>query len=1005
MSTATIAINILGNAQSLERALNGAKEKLQSFGDSVTGIGQKMSLAVTAPIVGMGAVALNSAGTFEQAMNTIAVVAGATEGDLQALQAEALRLGAVTSFSAGDAAQAMVELGKAGFDASQTMASIGGVLDLAAASGMSLDQAASLTAKTLKAFNMDASASGEVANMLAAAAVSSAADISDLGMGMQMSSAVANTFGQSLGTTTAALALLNDNALRGSDAGTSLKTAMMRLYAPTDEAAGIMQQLGISAYDAEGKARPLFDVINDMRSSLYGLNEVTVVSGGRTQEQADRMADLQKRIQGVNTKLSDYASGIAGVAQSENDKIVAVDRLNRELAAMQAEYNSLAGIQGTATTVMKEYTEAERNAMLSTLGGADAVRALSILLNQSEEDIAAMVGAVGEQGAAAAMAGAKMDGLKGAIEYFKGSLESTLIAAVYPFLGGISDMIRQAADLISSFTNLSPAMQRVILLLTGVVAAIGPGLMAVGTFAKMLAWLAGPVIGGLSAALAALTSPVVLVIGAIVALGAAIWYLDLGGVQGKIAAISEAFGSWLANAESVKGNIAAIWETFQQFMAGEISFGDLGATMGEEIAKMGETLKALFTGDAFEQLKKDVVAALDLQSIADSIQFALNGFEWSADGFSALRTKLAMAATMAVNSIDWKAAGLSVQSFIDSITGYINEIDWAGAGFSFGNFVKSIVDGIGALFGESSTPEGEAFAFNGLRMSIEQAITDLDFASIGESFVGLRDAILGAITGLWAGFNEGAGLTDAMAGLWTQIDTTMQGLDQRIVDGVAGAISAVDWTAASWDFVAMVDSLGEKIKTMDWSALGKNMVSALASMIGGSGEEGGGGISWGGFTAAVRNAITSIKWDMIGGAFNDLGSAVLKALQDMIAGIIAELGNVTGIGAAVEGAQEAVGEAGQAVNDAIGGAGQAWNDLFGGNRLGTSFAPGGLTLVGENGPELVGLPRGSQVYNNREMQGMLTGNPVSVTVHATVTNDVDIERLAYRIKQVIDRNG
>ena len=94
MAVATIAIDILGNAKSLEDALNGAREKIASFGDKLGGWGDKLSATVTAPIAGVAAVALNSAADFETAMNSIQAVSGATAADMKRLQDEALHLGA-----------------------------------------------------------------------------------------------------------------------------------------------------------------------------------------------------------------------------------------------------------------------------------------------------------------------------------------------------------------------------------------------------------------------------------------------------------------------------------------------------------------------------------------------------------------------------------------------------------------------------------------------------------------------------------------------------------------------------------------------------------------------------------------------------------------------------------------------------------------------------------------------------------------------------------------------
>lgn len=1002
MSAATIEVNILGNASSLESALSGAKGKLDSFASGMTSIGTNLSLAITAPVAGISAVAINATADFSRSMNTIQAVTGATEGQMQSLQESALHLGAVTTYSAGEAAAAMLALSKAGFDADQTLAAIPGVLDMAAASGMGLDEAATLTTKAIKAFGLEASDSASVANVLAAAAVSSAADIRDLSLGLQMSSAVANTFGQDLDTTTAALALLNDNALRGSDAGTSLKTAMQRIYAPTDEAARVLNQLGVSAYDAEGKARPLFEVLLDMQGAMYGMNEVTVVSGGRTAEQAERMKYLQSRIKSTSTELQNYASGIAGVRQSEEKKAQTIDQLNRELVALQNEYNSLAGIQGTASTVMRQYTEEERNAMLQTLGGSDAIRALSILLGQSEADMQAMIEAVSQQGKATEIADARMKGLGGAFEYFRGSVESTLIAAVLPYEDAISNMIRGAADLISSFSNLSPEVKNLAIGFALLAAAVGPAMVGLGTGIKIFSFLAGPTIPAISAALAALFSPIGLVVAGIVALGVAVWSLNLGDIQGKVQGVTEAFGAWLSNASSVKDNLSSIWATFQQFMSGEISLPDLGASLQTEIGKMGETLKGLFTGDAFTKLQEDVVAALDLQGLVAGVQFAINGFDWSNMTLDKMSNLLKVAILGAINVIDWAGVGEGIRGFVDGLAASINAVDWTQIGSDIGAFFSGITSAF-VNFVAGGTDQDQALGEvlnDRIMRAWAVAMTLFDPEALQESFVGLKDAVLAAISGLWTGFDTATGMSEAVAGFKDQLNAALDA--QNLIDGLAGAITAIDWAKAGFDLSAMVRQIAADIMGTDWTQIGVDFVNSIKSVFSTGGEKGE-GLDWSKLIDAAKAAIEAIDWGGIGDAFSTLGTAILDAIEALLKGIVSqiELPDVGGaVNNAVEGAQNAVGGA----LDAVGGVFGLGGDKKTGSRaLGGAYTPAGLYLVGESGPELVQFGSAARVYNNRETQGMTGG--VTINVNAQVASNVDIHELALRLKSEFDRRA
>jgi len=141
-----------------------AQKSVQGLAAQMAGVGKTLSLAVSAPLLGVAGAALKSAGDFEQAMNQMEVVSGATKTQMEGMQAAALRLGAETSFSAGEAAQGMLELAKAGLSTEQTMQAIDGVLDLAAAGNLELAQAAEIAANAVNAFKLPADQTSTVSD-------------------------------------------------------------------------------------------------------------------------------------------------------------------------------------------------------------------------------------------------------------------------------------------------------------------------------------------------------------------------------------------------------------------------------------------------------------------------------------------------------------------------------------------------------------------------------------------------------------------------------------------------------------------------------------------------------------------------------------------------------------------------------------------------------------------------------------------------------------------------
>lgn len=209
---------------------------------------------------------------YEQQLSRVRAVSGATEDEMKALSAAALQAGKDTVFSASEAAAAETELAKVGMSAAEIIGgSLRGALDLAAAGGLDLATAAETAGKTMKTFGLKAKDVPRIADALAAGANKSAANVSDLSMALAQGGQVAHQTGMSMEDTVGVLAAFADNALLGSDAGTSMKTMLQRLAAPTAEASATMQRLGIDAYDAAGNFVGITDVAGQLQARMSSL--------------------------------------------------------------------------------------------------------------------------------------------------------------------------------------------------------------------------------------------------------------------------------------------------------------------------------------------------------------------------------------------------------------------------------------------------------------------------------------------------------------------------------------------------------------------------------------------------------------------------------------------------------------------------------------------------------------------------------------------------------------
>jgi TP901 family phage tail tape measure protein len=211
---------------------------------------------------------------FDKQMSAVGAAAEATGSDLQKLRDTALAAGSTTAYSATAAAEAEEELAKAGVRTTDIIAGgLAGALSLASAGQMQVGEAAEIAATAMNQFGLSGKDLPHVADLLAAGANKAQGEVHHLGMALRQSGLVAAQFGLSIEETTGTLAAFASAGLIGSDSGTSLKTMLLKLANPSDEAAAAMRQLGINAYDASGQFVGLEDLAGQLRSGLAGLTQ------------------------------------------------------------------------------------------------------------------------------------------------------------------------------------------------------------------------------------------------------------------------------------------------------------------------------------------------------------------------------------------------------------------------------------------------------------------------------------------------------------------------------------------------------------------------------------------------------------------------------------------------------------------------------------------------------------------------------------------------------------
>ena len=247
-------------------------ETLQSAGDKISGVGQKL-LPVTAGVTALGTIAVKTGADFDSAMSKVAAVSGATGSEMDALREKAHEMGSKTKFSASEAADAMNYMAMAGWKTNDMLSGIEGIMNLAAASGEDLASTSDIVTDALTAFGLSASDSGHFADILAAASSNANTNVSMMGETFKYAAPVLGSLGYSAEDSAIAIGLMANAGIKSSQAGTALRSAITNLAKPTDTVASAMEQYGISLTDSSGKMYSLRELMEQLRQKLGGLSE------------------------------------------------------------------------------------------------------------------------------------------------------------------------------------------------------------------------------------------------------------------------------------------------------------------------------------------------------------------------------------------------------------------------------------------------------------------------------------------------------------------------------------------------------------------------------------------------------------------------------------------------------------------------------------------------------------------------------------------------------------
>lgn len=333
--------------------------------------------AITGTATALGGVsiaAIKAGSDFESQMSRVQAISGATGSEFNKLKEQAIQLGADTAFSSSQAAEGMENLAAAGFTTSEIMDAMPGLLDLAAASGEDLASSSDIAASTLRGFGLEAADAAHVADVLAANANKTNSSVADTGEAMKYVAPLARAAGLSMEETAAAIGIMANAGIQGSQAGTTLRGAISRLSKPTKQMSECMADLGISFYDSEGNMKSLAEQTRMMEEATAGMtdeqrNNVLVTLYG--QEALSGMLALMNEGDGALLELThayETCDGSAkAAAETMQDNLAgAMDQLGGSAETLgivfyESVSESLKETAKSATDSINNITEAFRN--------------------------------------------------------------------------------------------------------------------------------------------------------------------------------------------------------------------------------------------------------------------------------------------------------------------------------------------------------------------------------------------------------------------------------------------------------------------------------------------------------------------------------------------------------------------------------------------------------------------------------------------------------------------
>ncbi len=674
-------LDISGFLAGLKSAQNEADKQSKNIattvGNNISGVGKRLSSVgttltknVTVPLTAVGVAGLKVATDFEKGMSEVKAISGATGKDFDALRNKAVELGADTAFSANEVAAAMTEMAKAGWSSQQIIDGMGGVLSAAAASGEELATVSTIVADAITGFGMEAKDSARIADLLTQAANSGTIGISDLGESFKYIAPVANAMGLSVEDVTTAISAMSMAGIKGSQAGTGLRTMLTRMVKPTDDVAVAMNELGISVVNQDGSMKSLDDIVSNLRTSFDGLTE---------------------------SEKAKYAATLAG-QEGMASMLSLLNLTEEEYNAIAESMDTASGVAEETAAIMQDNLQSKTEQLLGSLESL-AIKLADFVIPYLQQFVVWLTSLVEK------FTALDPETQKTILKF------AGLAAVVGPVLVVFGKLVGAAGTIFTTFGKIPGAITKLSTGFTGLVN--GAKRVADGfKLAKAGFTALGSSASPLGAALAGITGPMIAIVAA-------------------VALVIAAFTSLWKNNEEFRNKIIAIWDqvkaTFEKLCTGIV---DRLNQLGFDFSSIGEVLKAIWQGfcDFLAPIFEGV-----FQNIANIFDTFVNVFLGVWDFFHALFTGNWEGCWNAIKSIFesiWNGIKDWFSNILNTIKGVFDTVlGWFGTSWSecwnsiktfFVNIWTSVITFFSNAFNAIKTVATNIW--NGIKSAIEGPI-------------------------------------------------------------------------------------------------------------------------------------------------------------------------------------------------------------------------------------------------------------------------------------------